>query len=97
MRAVTFTPPLQDQIKQSLKKTAPPSRISEGMDPPGSRIVVIRHHAAGWFVEEVDFETRKCTGTPQQFLLGTDGAMKILPKYRWIADPEVVDVNSVKT
>lgn len=77
---VNYVPSLMDQIR--------------GRRDVVETAVVVRR-PDGQFVERVDPLTRQSTGEPQQFLKSENGVLAILPRYRWIAKPAVIEVQTV--
>ena len=90
MMRVRYVPPLADQIRACVKKTmADPALSLERGD-----IVTIFVRSSQCFVENIDPETYKSTGVPQQFLR-TKEVLKVLPRYQWIAEPTIIEVNQM--
>jgi hypothetical protein len=55
----------------------------------GTIVVIVSN---GHLVQRVDPETRQCAGEAQQFRMAADGALKIVPKWQWVAEPTVLEV-----
>lgn len=58
------------------------------------RIVTLRTPRG--FVPQVDPVTRRSTGEPQQFVMSANDALRILPGSEHVADPLVVEVDSIR-
>jgi hypothetical protein len=80
---VTYTPPLMAQIRAARQ-----ARVARASHP-----VVIRKGDA--YVPEVDPRTRESTGRAQQFRRDRDGRLTILHGAEWVADPTIVDVQTI--
>lgn len=77
---VNYMPSLMDQIR--------------GHRDVAENPVVVRRFD-GKFIERVDPLTRQSTGEPQQFLKSANGVLAILPRYRWVAEPTVIETQTV--
>lgn len=57
--------------------------------------VVVLRTPSGKFIQRVDPKTRECTGESQQFLREGD-KLTILPKYKWVLQPHIIEVGEVR-
>ncbi len=58
------------------------------------RVVVVHVGPNKHPVKAVDPKTWTNTAESQQFVLCSDGSLHVLPRYDWIKEPEVVEVDA---